>query len=89
MKEEKEEAMRFVDSLARLVDRYAVVDLEKNRYEYHELVSDTLLYPETGVYQDLIDRFFPKICCADQYRKRKGGPAHLTGLSAEGAPQRI
>lgn len=57
LKEEKEEAMRFVDSLARLVDRYAVVDLEKNRYEYHELVSDTLLYPKTGVYQDLIDRF--------------------------------
>lgn len=57
LKEEKEEAMRFVNSLARLVDRYIVVDLEKNRYEYHELVSDTLLYPETGVYQDLIDRF--------------------------------
>ena len=65
--------MRFVDSLARLVDRYAVVDLEKNRYEYHELVSDTLLYPETGAYQDLIDRFSKRYVVLTNTENAKGG----------------
>ena len=37
-----------------IVDRYTVVDLLKDRYEYHEYSSNSL-YPETGSYQNLLD----------------------------------
>ena len=41
--------------MTRIVDRFAVGDLSKDSYEYHENQFDGPIYPETGRYQDLLD----------------------------------
>lgn len=53
MEKEKERATQFLEGISRIVDRYAVADLENDRYEYHELILDEPLYPETGAYWSL------------------------------------
>lgn len=53
-KSPKEQTDQLFYGMTCIVDRYTVVDLMKDRYEYHEYNSDNL-YPETGSYQNLLD----------------------------------
>lgn len=54
LKAQKEQTDQLFYGMTCIVDRYAVVDLLKDRYEYHEYSSNNL-YPETGSYQNLLD----------------------------------
>lgn len=54
LKAQKEQTDQLFYGMTCIVDRYTVVDLLKNRYEYHEYSSNSL-YPETGSYQNLLD----------------------------------
>lgn len=54
LKAQKEQTDQLFYGMTCIVDRYTVVDLMKDRYEYHEYNSDSL-YPETGSYQNLLD----------------------------------
>lgn len=57
VEDKKKLAEQLFQGMTRIVDRFAVGDLSKDRYEYHENLYDELLYPETGRYQeDLLDR---------------------------------
>ena len=51
---QKEQTDQLFYGMTCIVDRYTVVDLLKDRYEYHEYSSNSL-YPETGSYQNLLD----------------------------------
>lgn len=85
LEKEKERATQFLEGISRIVDRYAVADLENDRYEYYELILDEPLYPETGAYWSLVDYISRRIYCIDQYRERKSLPHDCTGLSEKGA----
>ena len=54
LKAQKEQTDQPFYGMTCIVDRYTVVDLLKDRYEYHEYSSNSL-YPETGSYQNLLD----------------------------------
>ncbi len=54
LKAQKEQTDQLFYGMTCIVDRYTVVDLMNDRYEYHEYSSNSL-YPETGSYQDLLD----------------------------------
>ena len=54
LKAQKEQTDQLFYGMNCIVDRYTVVDLLKDRYEYHEYSSNNL-YPETGSYQNLLD----------------------------------
>lgn len=54
LKAQKEQTDQLFYGMTCIVDRYIVVDLLKDRYEYHEYSSNNL-YPETGSYQNLLD----------------------------------
>ena len=54
LKAQKEQTDQLFYGMICIVDRYTVVDLLKDRYEYHEYSSNSL-YPETGSYQNLLD----------------------------------
>ena len=54
LKTQKEQTDQLFYGMTCIVDRYIVVDLLKDRYEYHEYSSNSL-YPETGSYQNLLD----------------------------------
>lgn len=54
LKAQKEQTDQLFYVMTCIVDRYTVVDLLKDRYEYHEYSSNSL-YPETGSYQNLLD----------------------------------
>lgn len=54
LKTQKEQTDQLFYGMTCIVDRYTVVDLMKDRYEYHEYSSDNL-YSETGSYQNLLD----------------------------------
>ena len=57
VEDKKKLAEQLFQGMTRIVDRFAVGDLSKNRYEYQENLYDEPLYPETGRYQeDLLDR---------------------------------
>ena len=47
---------RLLQSMSRIVDRYAVVNLDTDRYRYHELRLDKPIYPTSGRYQDMVDK---------------------------------
>ena len=51
---EKEISDMLLNSLARIVDRYALCDIENDTYEYHERLARRL-YPERGSYKDLVE----------------------------------
>ena len=51
---EKEISDMLLNSLARIVDRYALCDIENDTYEYHEKLARRL-YPERGSYSDLVE----------------------------------
>ena len=53
LKAQKEQTDQLFYGMTCIVDRYTVVDLLKDRYEYHEYSNN--LYPETGSYQNLLD----------------------------------
>ena len=55
LEREKMQTDRLLQSMSRIVDRYAVVNLDTGRYRYHELRLDEPLYPTSGRYQDMID----------------------------------
>ena len=55
MEDKKKLAEQLFQGMTRIVDRFAVGDLSKDRYEYHENQFDGPIYPETGRYQDLLD----------------------------------
>ena len=46
---------RLLQSMSRIVDRYAVVNLDTGRYRYHELRLDKPIYPTSGRYQDMVN----------------------------------
>ena len=52
--QEKEISDMLLNSLARIVDRYALCDIENDTYEYHERMARRL-YPERGSYGDLVE----------------------------------
>ena len=54
LKAQKEQTDQLFYGMTCIVDRYTVVDLLKDRYEYPEYSSNSL-YPETGSYQNLLD----------------------------------
>lgn len=54
LKAQKGQTDQLFYGMTCIVDRYTVVDLLKDRYEYHEYSSNSL-YPETGSYQNLLD----------------------------------
>ena len=54
LKAQKEQTDQLFYGMTCIVDHYTVVDLLKDRYEYHEYSSNNL-YPETGSYQNLLD----------------------------------
>lgn len=54
LKAQKEQTNQLFYGMTCIVDCYTVVDLLKDRYEYHEYSSNSL-YPETGSYQNLLD----------------------------------
>ena len=54
LKAQKEQTDQLFYGMTCIVDRYTIVDLLKDRYEYHEYSSNSL-YPETGSYQNLLD----------------------------------
>ena len=57
VEDKKKLAEQLFQGMTRIVDRFAVGDLSKDRYEYQENLYDEPLYPETGRYQeDLLDR---------------------------------
>ena len=53
---QKELSDRLFTGMGRIADRYAVCDLVRDRYEYHENVLSQPLYPETGCYREFIER---------------------------------
>ena len=55
VEDKKKLAEQLFQGMTRIVDRFAVGDLSKDRYEYHENQFDGPIYPETGRYQDLLD----------------------------------
>lgn len=55
LEREKMQSDRLLQSMSRIVDRYAVVNLDTDRYRYHELLFDKPLYPTSGRYQDMVD----------------------------------
>ena len=55
LKAQKVQTDQLFYGMTCIVDRYTVVDLLKDRYEYHEYSNSNNLYPETGSYQNLLD----------------------------------
>lgn len=55
LEREKMQTDRLLQSMSRIVDRYAVVNLDTDRYRYHELRFDEPLYPTSGRYQDMVN----------------------------------
>lgn len=55
VEDKKKLAEQLFQGMTRIVDRFAVGDLSKDRYEYHENQFDGPIYPETGRYQNLLD----------------------------------
>ena len=55
LEREKMKTDRLLQSMSRIVDRYAVVNLDTGRYRYHELRLDKSLYPTSGRYQDMVN----------------------------------
>ena len=52
---QKELSDRLFTGMGRIADRYAVCDLVRDRYEYHENMLSKPLYPETGRYRDFVE----------------------------------
>lgn len=55
LEREKMKSDRFLQSMSRIVDRYAVVNLDTGRYRYHELRSSEPLYPSSGQYSKMVE----------------------------------
>lgn len=55
LEREKMKSDRFLQSMSRIVDRYAVVNLDTGRYRYHELRSSEPLYPTSGQYSKMVE----------------------------------
>ncbi len=45
----------LLEGMAKIADRYIVVNLVNGTYEYHENLLEHGLYPESGLYRDLLD----------------------------------
>lgn len=52
---EKMQTDRLLQSMSRIVDRYAVVNLDTGRYRYRELRNSEPLYPASGRYSDMVE----------------------------------
>ena len=55
LEREKMKSDRFLQSMSRIVDRYAVVNLDTGRYRYHELRFDQPIYPTSGQYSEMVE----------------------------------
>ncbi len=53
---QKELSDELFGGLAKIVDRFAICDLESDTYEYCENELDHLLYPSRGRYQEMVER---------------------------------
>ena len=53
LKRETEAKDQMIEGMTRLVDRYALCDIERNTYEFHQF-DDRPGYPQTGLYTDLL-----------------------------------
>ena len=54
LEREKMKSDRFLQSMSRIVDRYAVINLDTGRYRYHELRFNQPLYPISGQYSEMV-----------------------------------
>lgn len=54
LEREKMKSDRFLQSMSRIVDRYAVINLDTGRYRYHELRFNQPLYPTSGQYSEMV-----------------------------------
>lgn len=45
---------QLLGGMGRIIERFAVIDLSKGTYEYHEKAARDLLYPSRGRYRDLL-----------------------------------
>ena len=54
LEREKMKSDRFLQSMSRIVDRYAVINLDTGRYRYYELRFNQPLYPTSGQYSEMV-----------------------------------
>lgn len=54
LEREKMQSDRLLQSMSRIVDRYAIVNLDTNRYRYRELRLSKPLYPTSGQYSEMV-----------------------------------
>lgn len=54
LEREKMQSDRLLQSMSRIVDRYAIVNLDTNRYRYRELRLSKPLYPTSGQYSEML-----------------------------------
>ena len=55
----REKSDMMFEGMARIVERYAVCDLDRDRYQYHERRGEAL-YPPEGSYQQLLEQISRK-----------------------------
>ena len=85
--QQKELSDRLFTGMGRIADRYAVCDLVRDRYEYHENVLSKPLYPETGGLPRSDRDDEPPVSGARQGGGDEGRPDPRPGLSAPRAAQ--
>ena len=55
LEREKMQSDRLLQSMSRIVDRYSIVNLDTDRYRYHELRNSEPLYPASGRYSKMVE----------------------------------
>ena len=82
------------EGVTKIVDRFAICDLENDAYEYREHEFDKPLYPESGRYQDFVEALSKRYVVTSDLGNVKMGtqlsPDHLREvLPSEGAVARF
>ena len=82
------------EGVTKIVDRFAICDLENDAYEYREHEFDKPLYPESGRYQDFVEALSKRYVVTSDFGNVKMGtqlsPDHLREvLPSEGAVARF
>ena len=55
LEREKMQSDRLLQSMSRIVDRYAIINLDTDRYRYRELRNSEPLYPSSGRYSKMVE----------------------------------
>ncbi len=67
--------------IAKIVDRFAICDLENDTYEYCEHEFDHLLYPPRGSYGDMVERMSKRyVVTSDSGNMKMGGQLSVEHL---------